>query len=105
MFTSIFKDFQSLYAARHEPENMRPLAEVYWRALLMIGLIMVIGVLAYGTSEFIGVMSNLSAENPSNAPASTALNRPQLQSILSVAHNRQMRFDTPQTATPTDPSK
>ena len=105
MFTSLFKDFQSLYAARHEPENMRPLAEVYWRMLLMIGLVMVIGVLIYGTTEFFGVMNNLSAADSSNAPASTALNRPQLQSILSAAHDRQMRFDTPQNALATDPSK
>jgi hypothetical protein len=106
MFTSIFKDLQSLYSARHEPENIRPLAEAYWRLLLMIGLAMVIGVLIYGTGEFFGVISNLSAEDPSNTPsASTALNRTQLQKVLTSVSERQQRFSAPQTAAIFDPSK
>lgn len=104
MFTSLFKDLRDLYSARHEPENMRPLAEVYWRLLLMIGLVMVALVIAYGIWEFVGVMNNLSSTDPSK-PASATLNRSQLQNVLTSNRERQQRFATPQVTGITDPSK
>lgn len=106
MFTSIFSDLKAFYAARHEPENMRLLAEVYWRLLLSIGLLLVVAVLMYGTWEFIGVISNLSADDPAKTPSSAAvLDRNKLQNTLSAAHARQQSANTSQNTTISDPSK
>ena len=101
----MFKDLQAFYAARNEPENMRPLAEVYWRALLTLGLLMVVGVLMYGTWEFFGVIANLSSADATTAPSSATLDRNQLQNMLDSLNARQKGFDALPGVTASDPSK
>ncbi|MDB5237961.1 MAG: hypothetical protein JWM46_231 [Candidatus Kaiserbacteria bacterium] len=101
----MFKDLQAYYAARHEPESMRPLAEVYWRMLLMIGFLMVFGVLAYGTGEFFGVINNLSSADGSSATHAATLDRNSLQNTLEVLDARRARFDAAPSAAVSDPSR
>lgn len=93
------------YTARHEPESMRPLAEVYWRMLLLIGLVLVVGVLLYGASEFFGVIANLSSDGPAKSRPAATLNRNQLQDTLQALHQRTQNFDAPPATTIPDPSK
>ncbi|TSC63178.1 MAG: Cu2+-exporting ATPase, partial [Parcubacteria group bacterium Athens0416_74] len=44
--THIWNSLSAFYEARHEPENMRPLAELYWRVLLVSALVALVGAVA-----------------------------------------------------------
>ena len=105
MFTSLFNDLKMYYAARHEPESMRPLAEVYWRVLLLVGLVMVAAVLLYGASEFFGVIANLSSDGPAKSRPAATLNRNQLEGTLRALQGRRQNFDALPATTIPDPSK
>lgn len=101
----MFKDLQAFYVARHEPESMHPLAEVYWRALLSVGLVMVVGVLVYGTWEFFEVINNLGSADQAGPPRSASLDRNQLKATLEALQERSAQFDALHTAVVADPSR
>jgi hypothetical protein len=105
-FSHIWAQVRALYTARNEPENIRPLAEIYWRALLAFALIALVGICVWASSEFIGVVSrlNVSEESPMPHPP---LDRTALRALLSSMQERQTHFDALKTTAPSfsDPSK
>ena len=87
----IYKQMRELYEYRHEPESVRPLAEIYWRLLLFVAVVCVAMILAYGVSEFIGVISKLNSGSSKNSNPPVVLNRNQLNSTLSGFDARRAR--------------
>lgn len=87
--TSVFASLRAVYEARYEPENIRPLVEWYWRVLLTGSLLGIIGVLAYGATEFFGVLGNLNdAQSVSRGTPPLILNRAQLADTLTKHKTR-----------------
>jgi hypothetical protein len=72
-----------LYESRHEPEFMRPIAEAYWRILLLGSIVGALSVIAFGFWQFRTVLHILSdSAAASNAQTNNVLDRTQLQDAL-----------------------
>lgn len=65
------RHIKSLLANPYEPENMRALIDVYWRILLGIAAISMVGIFAYGALKLMFVMDDVTTMN-SNASSSTS---------------------------------
>ncbi len=98
---------KELYEARHEPENLRPIAEAYWRALLLVALSAVAGTILFGVWEFSNVMEKITAQGAvANAPINNVLDRTQLQKAIADFDGRMATFESARivVSTSTDPS-
>ena len=106
IFTSI-RRAKEMYAYRHEPENLRPLVELFWRIVLVLLALGVAIVLIFAASVFLGVLSTLgdTAAGPTRQPA--VLDRAELQDTLRLIEERGLEFEAKKTApTPVvDPSR
>lgn len=108
IFTDRWNIWRDLYAARNEPENIRPLAELYWRALIGIGLILIVAVIAWGILVFVSVITSLgTAATPSSQTPPILLDRNKLQTTILSFQTRATAFEAAQTtpASAADPSK
>lgn len=94
-FSDITGSLRQFYEARHEPESMKPLAEWYWRSLLMVSTMALVLILAYGAWVFVEVLQRLS-EGDSQRRASTRdiLSKKDLADTLAAFRARQEEFDT-----------
>lgn len=93
--THIWNSLSAFYEARHEPENMRPLAELYWRVLLVSALVALVGVLSFGVWEFIGVTQKLNAgAGLKSSEQADILSRKDLAEMLGLYRTRQLEFET-----------
>lgn len=105
-----FHHIKNLRANSYEPENLRALLALYWRALLGFAFFLMVGVFAYGWWQLTVVMDDNAIAHPSpssessqNAPINTA----QADAVLQGFAARQARFDELKTS-PTsivDPSQ
>ena len=96
------------YRARHEPENLRPLADMYWRALLALALLSVAGVIMFGLWEFVAVVESLTAaQSGTGTTPPVVLNRQQLETVLGAYDARQAQYRATEATrmTVNDPSK
>jgi hypothetical protein len=108
IFSDTFDHLRALYRARHEPENLRPLADMYWRFILALALLSVLGVALFGLWQFVMVVENLSAAQSGNNSASPVMfNRAKLDGVLRAYDARQAQYDASASSavTITDPSK
>lgn len=94
-FTDMWNTLRAFYEARHEPENMRPLAEWYWRALLVVSLAALCAILAYGTWEFVGALRKVSrGDSLRRDPPPEILSKKELADVLSAYDARQQEFES-----------
>ena len=108
IFSDTFNRLRALYRARYEPENLRPLADMYWRSMLALALFSIVGVIVFGLWQFVAVVENLSAAQSGSTSASPVVfNRTKLESVLRAYDARQAQYDASASsaATVTDPSK
>lgn len=92
---SLWNTLRAFYDARHEPENMRPLAEWYWRVLLTASLLAICGILIYGTLGFVGVLRKLSAgELRRRETPPEVLSKKMLTDFLVAVDARQDAFES-----------
>lgn len=106
--THIWDVVRDFYAARHEPEHMRPLVEWYWRSLLSLCAVALGGILLYGFWNFIAVVRMLNAGDAlTRSEAPEVLSKKDLIDFLQSFEDRKARFETvKKTATsPADPSR
>ena len=91
--SATFNRLRALYRASSEPENLRPLADMYWRFMLGLMLVSIAGVVMFGTWEFVAVIDRLtSLQNSGNSTPPVALDRYKLEATLSAYSERQARF-------------
>jgi len=104
---TLYKKFLGLYEYRHEPESVRPLAEIYWRLLLFVAVACVAAILVYGGSKFVAVLNKLNSGSGKNSSFPVVLNRLQLNSTLKgfEAHRAQAGVASKGGAVLDDPSK
>ena len=102
------ESFKALYEARHEPENLRPIAEVYWRVVLLSSFVAAIGIILFGVWEFSAVMTTISSTTSgSSSQQAPVLDRAQLESTLVHFSERRANFDLGSATAPVvaDPTK
>jgi len=107
LFSNQWNDWKSLYAARSEPEYIRPLEELYWRGLIGGALIGVACIITWGIWVFIAVITTLGSAAPTAPSAPVLLDRNQLQTAVADFQARGTAFGATQSAPAPapDPSK
>lgn len=91
--TRIWAELRARYAARHEPENIRPLAELYWRGLLALALATIAGILMWGLWTFVDVVSTVSSAPASSGTPPAVLDRKTLEATLEAYTARESAFN------------
>ncbi len=106
--TSLSEMIQTLrnaYAYRHEPEQMRLLAILYWRGLLGFSLILFACALLLGVYVF-AYVGSVQAPVKQDGASAALLDRAALESVLEAFDARATAYGSLKTATPiADPSK
>ncbi len=100
--------FKELYESRHEPENLRPIAELYWRAMLVFAVVTAGLIIFFGIWQFSSVISTMSsASDTASAQQKPAIVREDLESALIRFEERRATFELGRTVVPAvaDPSK
>lgn len=91
--TNIFKETEVAYLDRQEPEKLRSLAQIYWRVLLLGGVLTAVAFLAYGGLMLAAVTAPLAGESaPGDVKASVGVDRPALDAILASYAARDARY-------------
>lgn len=106
--TNIFKRTHDAYAAGYEPEGLRRLSDIYWRALLVGAFLLLVCVFLYSTWGLLRVLEDLGATANSATPPPSPLNRALLNETLHAFETRQSQFQTFKTNPPAaipDPSR
>lgn len=105
---NITKKLRGMYENRYEPESLRALADVYWRGLLVVALVVAMCVVAYGIWSLLRILDDL-GKTPDTTPRPTpVLSRSALNSTLQAFDTRSTQFDSFKKnppAAPSDPSK
>ncbi len=94
--TSSWQKLQLLYQTRTEPEKVRVLAELLWRALLGLTLVSIVLVLVFGAWAFFGVLDDLSSPQGGGATPPVALDRSALKDTLSSYVGREAAYEAAQ---------
>jgi len=90
--TRTFRYIRDLYDARHEPENTRVLADLFWRVILVTTAFCIVAIIAFGSWQFITVLERLaSAQRPEGTPPA-ALDRSELQAALTAFAQRETAY-------------
>lgn len=91
--TSLWERIRGFYEGRNEPENVRPLAQWFWSAILSFSVIATGAIVAFGTWEFIEVLQKLTAGDSLNRTSPPeVINRRDLQGFLDSYEDRKNDF-------------
>lgn len=106
----VFHYIKNLRANSSEPENLRTLLALYWRALLTCAGILMIAILTYGGWQIFSVMSDnaiAQQDTPAQSPQSAPINIAQVDAVLHGFTQRQTRFEALKTSSTSiaDPSQ
>ena len=101
----------SIIRNRAEPEYARAFADLYWRALLFIAVLAIIGACTFGVLQFFDALSAVSPDiinHPSTTSTNKTIDRAKMQQILDDFASRVSGVQGLQTlplGTLSDPSK
>lgn len=91
-FTILWKELRETFHNRNEPDNVRLLADVYWKALLFSALLILVIVFLYSTWGLVRILGNLSVALDTSAPPPPALNRGDLNATIKAFEARETQF-------------
>lgn len=93
-FTGIWAHARELLAYRHEPERLRALADLYWRALLLVAAGIIVFMAAYGSLKLLAALeSGASNTTLSSESGSILFNRTQLEETLDDFTARRVNYE------------
>lgn len=84
--------YKELYESRHEPENLRPLAEVYWRAILLVEVFVLALALALVVWAYSVVHSHIETANKEGQTQVAPINTEVIGKALELVEKRQSLF-------------
>ena len=105
---NILARLRDAYAARYEPEGLRPLADTYWRSVLAIAFVVAVLAVLYGVWDLADVLNGLSASADAPVTPAPALDRSKLEATLNGFQARDTQFNSLETNPSqviSDPSK
>ncbi len=93
--TGIVARLRDMYAYRYKPEQLQALANLYWRTVLCMLMLVTISAVCYGAVLLLAVLSPSEAGNTlvSHGSAVPPLNRTQLQTALDGFAARQANYE------------
>lgn len=90
----IFASIRETFSRRREPGYMNMFADVFWDALLLLGIVVVLCAWVVGGMEFLSVLNELNQGAPAQQEVPLPLNTQQLTSILEAIQARQSAFQS-----------
>ncbi len=105
---SFLEGLYDVYAGRHQPENLRRLTDLYWRALLVLAFVAVVAVFTYGILTLNRVLVALGGAYSTAPTPAPALDRSTLNTTIAAFDARNARFEALKGRAPdlpSDPSK
>ncbi len=81
--------YKELYESRHEPENLRPLAEVYWRAILIAEVCVLAAALGLVMWAYSVVHSNLETANQAGQAQASPISVDKIDAALDLISKRE----------------
>lgn len=103
----IWGHIRDTWQYRHEPEKLRTLADVYWRTLLFVAVLVLAGLMFYAGLKFYSMFVE-PEENPLlSSGGIILLNKADLQEAVEAFQNRQAKYEFLKRNPPkiTDPSR
>lgn len=107
MTPNFFAPLRDAYEARRDPEGMRMLARMYWRMLIMLLAVMVIGGFYFGVQELFTTLATLSGSPADAGKPQSALDRSRLEATLQSFSSKAASYQqgVGLAASTTDPSR
>ncbi|MBM3272187.1 hypothetical protein FJY94_02815 [Candidatus Kaiserbacteria bacterium] len=98
--------FRAAWENRTDPESLRPIAALYWRVPLTIGVVAIVALLGYGAYFFLDTLKAIEPPASAIAKRTPKLDRAQLESVLAQLAAREEAFlnRAVPAAIPPDPS-
>lgn len=92
---NIIVRLRSLLKNRNQPECMLVLAGLYWRTLVITALVIALGLVAYGTSQFFSVLGTVETDTAGqSALAHTLFDHAKAQTIVDAFAARGARYQS-----------
>lgn len=106
-FTNIWNYTREVWSFRHEPEHFRKLADFYWRALLVLAALIVIGSGTYGVMKFMAALQEREDALGPSGGGVPLLNKKDLEATLEGFAARAAAYESFKTTPPkiADPSR
>lgn len=79
--------------SRHEPEGVRVLADMYWKTLLVLAVVVTIGAIVFGVWGLLRVLDAIGSAVRIAPPPPPALNRAVLDATMRGFENRRTNFE------------
>lgn len=92
-FNVLWKELREMFRNGNEPDHIRLIADLYWKALLVLALSVLVAVFVYSTWGAMRILGDLSNALDTAAPPPPALNRGELNAVIHVFETRKTEFD------------
>jgi hypothetical protein len=92
-FNNITVWMRDVYASRFEPEGVRSITGMYWRALVVGGAVFVALALLFGLWNFFGVVDTLASLSDTSPPPPAAFSSVALHGVAGGFDARQAQFE------------
>lgn len=99
-FTLLWKELRETLSDGNEPDHIRLLADLYWKALLLSAFVILALVFLYSTWGLVRILGDLSAALDTSAPPPPALNRGELNTTINAFETREAQFNDLKTNPP-----
>lgn len=94
LFLHPWNRMRTIWVYRHEPENMRILADAYWSALLVFSALAFVGLVAYSGVKFYEIYEEGEEAPILSSVGGIMLNREELRSTIEVFDARKSRYES-----------
>ncbi len=96
----LWKELRETLNDGNEPDHIRLLADLYWKAILLSAFVTLVGVFLYSTWGLVRILEDLSVALDTSAPPPPALNRGELNAMVSAFETRKTQFEDLKTSPP-----
>ena len=106
-FNMLWKELRETLNDGNGPDHIRLLADLYWKALLLLAFVTLAVVFLYSTWGLVRILKDLGVALDTAAPPPPALNRGELNATVNAFETRKVQFEELKTNPPAgvkDPS-
>lgn len=92
-FNSLWRELRETFNNGNEPDHIRMMADLYWKALLILAFSILVAVFSYSTWGAVRILGDLSKALDTAAPPPPALNRGELNAVIRAFETRKIEFE------------
>lgn len=92
-FNVFWRGLREVFNNGNEPDHIRLMADLYWKALLILAFSILAGVFLYSTWGAVRILGDLSKAIDTAPPPPPALNRGELNAVMRAFEARKTDFE------------